>query len=164
MKTIVKLLNLGLVIILLSSSSCKRQEIPDDAHFYCYIDGKLFVPKGSSNITTTPSDTGLSYLIYDDYFRAEATDHKKYVVMFNITKWGVGTYKLSESDNYYNKGINQAMANVNKTWYISKNNSGTVTFLEVNSRGNVKGTFEFTLYNENDDSDTIHITGGYFEE
>lgn len=168
MKSIAKLLNYSIIIILLSASSCKRtneQEIPTGDHsFYCYIDGELFVPKGNTNITTTPYNSGLSYLIYDDYFRAEATDHKKYVVMFNISNWGIGTYKLSDSDNYYNKSINHAMVNVNGTWYISKNNSGSVTFIEKNSHGNVKGTFEFTLYNKNDDSDTIHVTDGHFDD
>ena len=34
----------------------------------------------------------------------------------------------------------------------------------INEDDNTKGTFEFTLYNENDDSDVIHVTGGYFDD
>ena len=164
---LLKFLNYSIIIVLLSASSCKRTnepEIPTGDHsFYCYIDGELFVPKGNTNFTS-PSDDGLFLLKNEDYFKAEVYDYRKYFIMFNISDWSVGTHTLSESDNYYNYNINQAMVKVNTTWYKSKANSGYVTFLEAGLNSNTKGTFEFTLYNENDDSDTIHITDGHFDD
>ena len=47
--------------------------------------------------------------------------------------------------------------------YLSKMNSGKLVLTEA-SDTNLEGTFEFTLYNENDDSDTIRITNGKFND
>ena len=59
--------------------------------------------------------------------------------------------------------MNHAIIKINNKTYLSKDNSGSVTFTKV-SDTNVEGTFEFTLYNENDDSDTIRVTNGKFND
>jgi len=169
MKAIKELIKYSFIIIFLSSSSCDgsdEQEIPTGNHsFYCYIDGDLFVPKGNPNITTSPSNDGLALLQYDSFFQADVKDFEKYVVMFNISNWTEGIFNLSESDgDFYNHSINHAMIKIDDIWYLSKENSGNVIFSEADIEGNTYGTFEFTLYNENDENDTIQITSGHFDD
>jgi len=163
-----KTLNYSLLIFILALISCNNdeQELPTGNHsFYCYIDGELFVPKGNTNIaSTSPANDGLNILNYDDSFNINANDYRKYTIMFNIANWAEGTFSLSECDgNFYNYSINHAIVRINGVTYLSKENSGTITFTE-NTQNNVKGTFEFTLYNENNDSDVIHVTNGHFDD
>ncbi len=168
MKNILKMLNLILVFILLSSVSCDgndQQEIPTGNHsFYCYIDGELFVPRGNPNITTTPSDDGLRISITDSFYQIEAHDYSKYVIFINIKDINSEIIHLNESTgSFYDYNNNHAFIRKNGVKYLSKENSGTITFTE-NTQNDVKGTFEFTLYNENDDSDVIHVTNGHFDD
>jgi len=170
MKTKVKYLNIFIAItIIVLFNSCTKKEPPTGDHtFSCYINGELFVPKGNGNLSSTsPVDDGLSFIKYETYIQVKATDYKKYNVMFNIVNWNEGSFSLSASDgSYYNHTINHAMVGIRKTgkWYLSKDNSGTVTFTKADLNGDTKGTFEFTLYNENDPTDIIHVTNGKFDD
>lgn len=155
-------------ILFLTNSSCEKpeQEIPTGNHtFSCFIDGELFVPKGNTNISTTPTTDGLSLYKNKGYFQASVRDYKKFRVMFNIRDWNVGSHTLSESSSdYYDHSINHAMVRRDGVWYISKANSGSVIFSDANIEGNTKGTFEFILYNENNINDIINITNGQFDD
>ncbi len=157
------------LLLLLTGGSCIRpeQELPSGDHsFYCYIDGELFVPKGFHDVfSESPPNDGLFFVIYEDYFHVHASDNKKYFVMFNIVDWHTGTFQLNNSSGITtDRSINHAIVKINGVWYLSKENSGTVTFTEAGMDENTEGTFEFTLYNENDDSDIIHVTGGHFND
>ncbi len=168
MKTFKKLIKYVFIILFLSSASCNpsdEQEIPTGDHsFYCYIDGDLFVPRGNPNITTSPSDDGLIISITDNFYRIQAKDYSNYTIIINIKDIDLETINLNESDgSFYNFGTTHAVIRKNGVLYLSKENSGTITFTE-NSNNNVKGTFEFTLYNENDDNDTIQVTDGHFDD
>lgn len=168
MKTIKKIIKYVFIIVFLSSASCNpsdEQEIPTGDHsFYCYIDGELFVPRGNSNITTSPSSDGYTFYKWDNNTTVIAKDYRKYTVFFNTINRNIGIVNLSDSsgslDDYNN---NHAIIRKNGVLYLSKENSGTITFTE-SSTDNVKGTFEFTLYNENDDNDTIQVTDGHFDD
>ncbi len=159
--------------MLCTSVSCNKTDddvIPTgDNTFSCYIDGVFFVPKGS--ITSMPYDDGLSFLrneyFESEYFRTEARNtNKNIVIYFSILDFNMDTFNLTESNGLFDPSdpndINHAIVGVNGIKYLSKENSGAVTFTEVTDT-NVNGTFEFTLYNENDDSDVIHITQGNFD-
>ncbi len=162
-KVLISLVYLSLLLVF-PASACKKQNLPSGDHsFYCYIDGELFVPKGDPNFTTSPYVEPLTFYVNQENFRIRAFN-SKYHVMINIVNWGVGTHYLSQSEDYYNHSTNHARVGVNQTWYVSKPNSGKVTFTEASLDGNIKGTFEFTLYNENDESDVIHVTGGHFDD
>ena len=167
MKTIIRFTSLLFIILLFSNSSCTKRKPPTGDHtFSCYIDGELFIPKGSSNLTSTgPIGDGLSLLKYDDFFHASASDYNKYTIMFNIVNWEEGIFQLSNSNgDFYNDSTNHAMCKKNDIWYLSKENSGNVTFTKADIDGDTMGTFEFTLYNENDPTDVIHVTEGRFDD
>lgn len=155
-------------MLFLTNGSCEKpeQEIPTgDNTFSCFINGELFVPKGNTNVTTTPTNDGLSFYKYEDFFQANIQDYEKYYVMFNIVNWEIGTFNVSNSSGVLtDHSLNHAMVRMDGIWYLSKENSGTVTFSEASIDGNTKGIFEFTLYNENDDSDVIHVTNGQFDD
>ncbi len=162
MKTLLKITFYLFVVLIFTTSSCRK--LPHGDHsFYCYINGELFVPKGDPNFTTSPYVEPLAFYVNQDNFRVRAFN-SKYHIMINIVDWDIGTHYLSQSEDYYDYSKNHARVGVNQTWYISKPNSGKVTFTEASLDGNIKGTFEFTLYNENDDSDVIHVTGGHFDD
>jgi len=170
MKVIKKIIKYAFIVVFLSSASCNGsddQDIPTGDHsFYCYIDGELFVPRGNPNFSTSPDDDGLHFLEYDAFFSVTAKDYRKYTVFFNTINREIGTVTLKESNGnsyFYNYSINHAIVRKNGILYLSKENSGTITFIESNA-DNVKGTFEFTLYNENDDNDTIQVTNGHFND
>ncbi len=167
MKTLKNIFFYSLLLIFFNNASCNKQEIPTGDHtFSCYIDGDLFVPKGSGNMTsTTPVNDGLFFSKYENYFHTSAKDYKKYTMMFNIVNWEVATFDLvASSGNFYDHSINHAKVRHNNVWYVSKENSGIITFIEADSNGETNGTFEFTLYNENNENDIIHITDGKFND
>lgn len=168
MKTIKKIIKYVFIIVFLSSASCNpsdEQEIPTGDHsFYCYIDGELFVPRGNSNITTSPSSDGYTFYKWDNNTTVIAKDYRKYTVFFNTINRNIGIVNLSDSSgSLHDYNNNHAIIRKNGVLYLSKENSGTITFTE-SSTDNVKGTFEFTLYNENDDNDTIQVTDGHFDD
>lgn len=154
--------------MLCASVSCNKTDdevVPTGDHtFSCYINGEFFVPKGS--ITSSPYHDGLSFLKYD-FFNATAKNSvKNAIVYFTIKDWAEGTFNLTTSNGLFQPSdpndINHAIVGINGIKYLSKENSGTVTFTTV-TETDVKGNFEFTLYNENDESDIIHITNGKFD-
>ena len=101
--------------------------------------------------------------------RIQSCSHVVYKIFFNIEDFDTGVYNLKQSDgNIYENQFNHAVvvayisSNYDKK-YISKEGSGTVTFTDV-SDTNVAGVFEFTLYNENDETDIIRVTKGKFND
>ena len=164
MKPIKHYIIYSLLFMLCTSVSCNKTDdevIPTGNNsFSCYIDGVFFVPKGSIN--SNPYDNGLSFL-KSEFFNAKAKDFNKYTVFFNITEFDINTFNISNSSgSFLDYSISHAIVRINGIKYLSKENSGTVIFTEITDT-NVKGTFEFALYNENDDSDVIHITNGKFD-
>ncbi len=162
------------LFMLCTSVSCNKTDddvIPTGDHtFSCYINGEFFVPKG--NIGSIPYNDGLSFLrneyFESEYFRIEARNTTKNItVYFSILDFSIDTFNLTESNGLFDPSdpndINHAIVRINGIKYLSKENSGTVTFTVVTDT-HVKGTFEFTLYNENDESDVIHITHGNFDD
>lgn len=166
MKKTAKLFLLAL-LVLLTVTSCETDDIDTrDTSFSCYINGELFIPKASTSISVFPPGEKLIFG-RDSNFSARATDHRDFKVFFNIENFDVGTFNLGISDgNSYEYQLNHAIivayAGGDKK-YVSKDNSGSITFTDV-SDTNVKGTFEFTLYNEHDASDIIRITNGKFND
>lgn len=167
MKTIKRVFFFSSFLLLLTSSSCETDDIIEtgDKSFSCYINGQLFIPKANVNLLDTfPSRKKVVFSTMNSYFSVKATDSENYNIFFNIQEYDIGRFNFRQSvGNIYNNNLNHAIINTNGKRYISKEGSGSVTFTEV-SDTNVEGTFEFTLYNENDDSDTIRITNGKFND
>jgi len=166
MKTFKNIVKYSFFILLFTSASCNdEQELPTGDHsFYCYIDGELFVPRGNPNITTSPSDDGYTFYKWQNNTTAIAKDYTKFTVFFNTLLRDLGEKELENSSgSFLDYSINHAIVRKNGVLYISKENSGSITFTE-NTDDNIKGTFEFTLYNENDDNDTIQVTNGHFDD
>ena len=164
MKTIRKILLLGSLLTLLTSSSCDNDDIETgDESFSCYINGELFIPKSNVNLLDTfPLQEELVFN-RDTYFFIRAVN-KEYGIFFNITNFDLGRFNLNTSNrNNFNYQLNHVIVSTGDKVYLSKEGSGSVTFTEV-SDTNVAGTFEFTLYNENDETDIIKVTKGKFND
>ncbi len=175
MKKTIYYLALISILLLSTASSCtddEPTEIPTGDHtFSCYIDGELFVPYQEIDWNPGGGDSdGLSIYIYDNFFAAYARYFETTTVYLNIgAEWGVGTFNLADSNGWITEDsheINHAIVINNGIKYLSKEGSGSITVTEsyYPESGGVKGTFEFTLYNENDDTDTIHVTNGKFDD
>ena len=169
MKIIIKrVLFFSSFFLLITSSSCETNDIETrDESFSCYINGRLFVPKDSTNLTSTsPNNDGVFFLVYDNFFNVKSYNSDNFVYI-TIINQNTGEFDLNKSHGIYGlddpNTINHAIIKINNKTYLSRDNSGSVTFTEV-SDTNVEGTFEFTLYNENDDSDTIRVTNGKFND
>ena len=172
MKKLLHCLIFGLLLALLTNSSCTEPEPPiptGNRTFSCRINGKLFLPQGSGGgFSTLPAGDGMRFNEYNNdlSFSASGRNLKKYRVYFGIYKMKIGTFTLTDSDGvFYPAGtgeINHAIVFKNGIKYLSKQGSGTVTFIE-SSDANRRGTFEFTVYNENNSNDVLRITNGQFD-
>ena len=152
------------LLLLLTSVSCEKNNIIEtgDHSFSCYVNGKLFVPKAASfSFSTLPIGDNLVLNSRNSYFFLRAIG-QEYGMFFNIENFDLGEFniKVSNGDNF-NYQLNHVILRTNGKTYLSKEGSGTVTFTNV-SDTNVAGVFEFTLYNENDETDIIRVTKGKF--
>ena len=172
MKKLLHCLILGLILALLTNASCTEPEPPiptGDHTLSCRINGELFLPQGNGGgWSTLPAGDGLNFNKYSNNlsYSVSASNLKKYRVHFGIYKFKVGTFTLTDSDGlFFPTGtgeINHAIVLKNGIKYLSKQGSGTVTFIE-SSDANRRGTFEFTVYNENNSNDVLRITNGQFD-
>jgi hypothetical protein len=167
MKKLIKtIVFLGSLLLLLTSSSCDNDDIETGVEsFSCYINGQLFVPKARPlSFTTSPLSKKLIFN-RGSYFSVKARDHENYTIFFTIRNFEDNDSHFLKFNDSSNGDINHAQVRtiINGENYLSKENSGTVTFTEV-SDANVAGTFEFTLYNENDETDIIKVTKGKFND
>lgn len=165
MKKIKKVLFYCSILILITSSSCETNDEVEfgENTFSCYINGEVFVPKPQTTISTSPLSKKLEFN-RGSYFSMSAKDHDKYTIFIMIKNF---EDKISHPLKLNNHNGDNNYANIytliNGEKYISKDNSGTVTFTNITDN-NVEGTFKFTLYNENDNSDIIQITNGKFND
>lgn len=170
MKNLKKYFIYSIFILFLTNGSCIKHKVPTgDNTFSCYIDGDLFLPKGSNSITTPggPVGDGLTTLVNESRLAITASNDNSCIVFFNIVNYEVGEFNLTASNgNLYNYSYNHALILKDDVKYLSKENSGTVTIIEsyYPSSGGIRGSFEFTLYNENDENDVIHVTDGQFDD
>jgi len=174
MKKLLNFLILGLVLALLTNASCTEPEPPIPAGngtFSCRINGKLFLPKAIGGWSTSPSSShdGLSYFVKPDYFTIQTSNSEYSMFYINITNWKLGTFNLIDSNGYVGhqngdpRDTNHVIVIKKGTKYLSKQGSGNVTFIE-SSDANRRGTFEFTVYNENNSNDVLRITNGQFDD
>lgn len=173
MKKLLKFLILGLVLALFTNASCTEPDPPiptGDHTFSCRINGKLFLPQAIGGWSTSPSssDDGLSYYVTPDHFNIQTGNYEYSMFYINITNWKLGTFTLIDSNGYVGpqngdaRDINHVIVIKNGVKFLSKLGSGSVTFTLVTATDS-KGTFEFTLYNENNSNDVLHITNGQFD-
>lgn len=141
-------------------------EIPTGNNtFSCYVNGRLFLPRGYSG-GVMPGGDGISFLKGNGFYNVMAQDYREYTIYFNIKDPQVGTFNLEESDGLLpgsdTRDITHAIVSRNNHLYISKPGSGTIT-LEEYSDDNIVGTFEFTVYRQDNPSQTLRITNGNFD-
>ena len=169
MKKTQKFLILGFI---LAFSSCTEPDLPipkGNHTFSCKINGELFLPQGTGGgWSSLPTGDGLYFNKYNnDLSYSVSASNSKYRVYFGIYNRIVGTFTLVDSDGVFHPGdrgdINHAIVLKNGVKYVSKQGSGTVTFIELSDDGNKRGTFEFTVYNENNSSDVLYVTSGQFD-
>ena len=180
MKQIILFLSIFLLVI--NFNSCKKKteekknELPTGENtFYCYIDGELYVPKGSDwaipsipDLDTSQCDTITHSFILSAY----NANYKKDVSLFfhnGISETGTITLMQSNydmcyvGDNHGNLTVieNEHGVDVQK-YYYTHDGSGTIniTYLSDDKR-HFKGTFQMTVYHE-DTNAPIHITDGHF--
>ena len=171
MKKLLNFLILGIVLALFTNASCTGPDppIPTGNHtFSCRINGKLFLPNGSTDLSTAPFNDGLFFYRYNqDNDFAPIAYNSPTKVNFYIKNFTLGTFSLDDSNGNieypYSDPIKQATVFYNGKKYLSKQGSGSVTFTIVTGTDS-KGTFEFTLYNENNSNDVLHITNGQFDD
>lgn len=133
--------------------------------FSCNVNGRLFLPRGYSG-GVMPGGDGISFLKGNGFYNVMAKDYREYTIYFNIKDPQVGTFNLEESDGALpgsdNRDITHAIVRSNHALFISKPGSGTIT-LEEYSDDNIVGTFEFTVYRQDNPSQTLLITNGNFD-
>lgn len=174
MKTKIIFYILGFILALLTNASCTEPDppIPTGNHtFSCRINGKLFLPKAIISWSTSPTNSydGLSYYVKPDYFNIQTGNNKYSMFYINIANWKLGTFNLIDSNGYVGpqngdpRDINHVIIIKNGVKYLSKQGFGNVIFTVVTDTDS-KGTFEFTVYNENNSNDVLHITNGQFDD
>ena len=167
MKTLLKFSVLVMILTIFTAASCEKPSIPEgDDTFSCYINGKLFVPKGCS--TCVPYNNGLNFILtnYDQDLIIRGSSNNKIIFIYLKNYFDENSFTTNQSNgnlNYpYNTPETSAIVIINDEKYLSNNNSGNVIFT-IKTESDIKGTFEFTLYNENNPNDKIYVTNGRFD-
>ncbi|PHR73649.1 MAG: hypothetical protein COA67_02670 [Lutibacter sp.] len=151
--------------------------------FGCYIDGKLVTPRDGSGgiygtakgIVYSGSGTPPNYA-YNEIRIQDYKGETGGIVKIHITDLhqnGEGTFTIKESNcedgidanptiNIHCRIIDEASQTYK--WYCSIENAGTLTITRYDFDGRIiSGTFNCTMQNNDDSSDTIEITQGRFD-
>ena len=156
----------------------------------CIIDGKVLVPKNGTNsinggvVYGLEASTGSNFnnLPYgNDYFSIIISNLKDkghnywiYVYIDNLSN-GIGQYMVEQSNGqFFNQTSHNPQIIVRETYdgvsgktYLSSHNSGTIniTRFDFNTLYNtiISGTFNATLYNDSNPTETIQVTDGRFD-
>lgn len=164
-----KILIVGFISIL-TLCSCNKTEIinPDDYNFSCYINGKLFTPvEGASLTSSLPSDNAVNYIVRRNPEALMVTAQGRGAVYFSVLEWTKNKQLILNKSHGLLNGddpltVNHAVVLIDNKKYISKDGSGKIIFKKNSIENGVEGTFEFTLYNEKNESDVIKVTKGKF--
>lgn len=151
----------------------------------CIIDGKVLVPKNGSQAIGGPTNYGLTktqginfWPNKNDYWQLEIANKKDYL-NYSIYLWiknmatGNGDYVVGQSYGWlFSSGPNnnQMIAEIEtngvlKTYY-SSSNSGMIKITRSDLAPSISihsGTFNCTLYNKDNPSETIQVTDGRFD-
>jgi len=179
MKTI-----LIIIVTLLSITSCKKYETPQEGEnsFFCKIDGKNYNPNSSGGFEGGDRPLRVSYYDTVEKLSINTKDINNHTyITFQIHPFiGEGIYKLSflDLENYTfedleDKAIIRANISIYNEdgslneikKYVSSDNpaDGEIHMTEFSGDVIFKGTFNATLFNINDATDTINISEGHFE-
>ena len=152
----------------------------------CLINGKVLIPKNGSQaiggspaygLTTGVGNNFHAPIIGDDYRFIRIANLRDnggddiYIHLNDMTL-GAGNYDVGQSNNeYYMDGPNNPQiiaqiydgVNIGKTFWSSAN-SGLITVTRFDYfAGIYSGTFNCTLYNKDNPTETIKITEGRFD-
>ena len=175
MKKLLPLLVIVATCVSIQFSGCKKEHedsLPAATQvgantFGCKINGKVYVPKGSSG-TGAPNpkiqyDIGLNAI---PYFNIDARKYENassvgdlFIAFGNVNREGLYSYPTDFNllfgwEKFENCGITVFDSTINKT------GSGTITRLDISNRI-VSGTFNFKY--KTSQCDTIYITDGRFD-
>ena len=172
-------------LFLFTITSCSESDAPQDQlppitqtganTFGCVINGEVLIPKDGIGV---PQPKGITVKYRNNKnFIIDAGNLKDngggdiYIYIYNLTSTGV--YNLGVSDNQSDLSFAPSYphifcrtydgANQGKV-YLSNVNSGTITITRFDSDNHiVSGTFELTVFNKDNPSETIEITEGRFD-
>lgn len=142
-----------LLVLMLVAPSCKKGD-DGGSSFSCKIDGTSFEVEGLGAYATEFSSQFTIYGVSD--INGNSSVNLMYMSLpLNSTP---GTYKMDSSDRtgYY---IDAAAGTYSTLW---GQGTGTITIDEIDDT-HVKGSFEFTPYNSDDETKKKTITGGKFD-
>lgn len=172
------LASLCLLLTLLSCTKDKDESRrTGDETISCYIDGKLW-----QNSSSLASSGGVSVSSFsalggggNDYYHVGGSiwgESYLYVMAIHSRKSDSGEYALDDSKGIMNvlqdkKQLNTIAFSNDNGRYLCKKEEGWIRIEDsfdpiTNKRLRREGTFEATLYNEEDPTDIIYITDGRF--
>lgn len=169
------------IFLLFSFSRCTKDSSESrrtgNGTISCYINGKLWQNSESTKttggiISNSMSVNTNSKREYFSFFGRKWGDSKLYLMMVEDRKSTGDTYLLDDSQGIMDFALDTREYNTivffnDKGKYLSKSDQGWIKKVEftdnvVNNIFLYKGTFEATLYHENDPTDIIYITDGQF--
>ncbi len=153
----------------------------------CIINGKVIIPKNTVNSINGSTAYGLRVLsgvnfyntpFGNDFFSITIANLKDggnsywiYIHLNNLNT-GAGNYTVSQSNaEFYSDATNipqilvrETYDNVSGKTFLSSPNSGIITITRFDNQSKViSGTFNATLYNQSNSSETIQVTDGRFD-
>ncbi len=143
--------SLGLLTFSCEKEKVTSQEEGADYFFTCKMDGKDYTIKGNT----------LAYGVkWDDSYSVYGVSNLNgdNVIYLNLKKeLGIGTHQMTDSNNY---GLVSLQDGTSWSTYWGAG-TGSVTITEK-TESVVKGTFSFTAYNADDESEKMTVTDGSF--
>ena len=151
----------------------------------CYINGELLIPKngsqaigGSPNYGLVKTQGNNFWPNKSDYWELDISNKKDFenlsvYVWIKNMQTGIGDYIIGQSNgelNSYGPNNNQIFAHIKKNGilktYFSSTNSGIINIKRCDLGLGISifsGTFNCTLYNKDNSSETIQIDNGRFD-
>ncbi len=171
------------IFLLFSFSRCTKDSSESrrtgNGTISCYINGKLWQNSESSKTIGGINSKSMSLLggIETSYFSVSGRKWGEsilYCMMAHAREDNEMEYVLDDSKGYLSYALDEKKDNTiafrkNDIIYISKENEGwikktTFYYDSVNNVTHYEGTFEATLYNQNDPTDILYITDGKFND
>ena len=163
------LVSLFCLILFVNASCSKDEAIPTgNDTFSCRINGKLFLPESSAPLTTIgPTGNGLSFEGFNNQLDLSISAYNNpNEISIYIKNHALGVFNLTKSNGVVGYPAsdqkNQVTILYDGKKYLSKDGSGAVIITELTAT-ELKGTFEFILYNESNNNDIIRVTEGKFD-
>ena len=167
-----------ILLLLFVLNSCEKYETPSNGEnsFYCEINGIPYHPKSQESLLGDAKPLFVNYYDGIDYLKINASDiDTKYYIVINLQYFeGEGDYYFQDHYEHDDPNINNYIkvsrsivvnGQIETTTYITYDDTtkSNLKIVEFNGSSIFKGEFNATLFNIDNEMETMEIINGRFD-